>query len=130
MTDLLHEALRRIAGVQADDGDTFEGYDDSVILRVEITTGDLRAIRAALEVEYVRADFLEAAAILCGEGYAFFSSFGGKAQLCLLCNDMFGPVADAEPIELSDAPDVLSIVEDHGYDGLEQWVANKRNATP
>lgn len=41
-------ALARIAGIKADDGDTFAGYDDRAVLRVEMTAGDLRAVRAAL----------------------------------------------------------------------------------
>lgn len=44
----LLSALRRIADVTADDGDDFAGYDEAVIIRVEMTAGDLRAVRDAI----------------------------------------------------------------------------------
>ena len=42
------DALNRIAGIKADDGDTLEAYDERTVLRVEMTAGDLRAVRDAV----------------------------------------------------------------------------------
>lgn len=43
------EALERIAGIKADDGEDFSEWHDDVIIRCEITVADLKAVRAALE---------------------------------------------------------------------------------
>lgn len=41
-------ALRRFANIEADDGDDFEGVHEDVIIRVEVTAGDIHAARDAL----------------------------------------------------------------------------------
>lgn len=43
-------ALARIAAIKADDGDTFDEYDGRTVLRVEMTAGELRAVRVALPI--------------------------------------------------------------------------------
>lgn len=45
----LCKALAPFANIKADDGDTFDNYEDQVIIRCEITAGDLRKARKALE---------------------------------------------------------------------------------
>ncbi len=46
--DRLRVALTLFSNIKADDGDTFDGYDDQVIIRCEITVGDLGKARKAL----------------------------------------------------------------------------------
>lgn len=46
-SEKLAEALSRFAKIEADDGDDFEGVHEDVILRVEVTAGDIHAARAA-----------------------------------------------------------------------------------
>lgn len=46
--DTLRAALERIAHIAASDGDDFSAYPPGTIIRCEITTDDLRVIRAAL----------------------------------------------------------------------------------
>lgn len=48
-TERLREALKPFANIKADDGDTFEGYNDDVIIKCEITVGDLKKARKAME---------------------------------------------------------------------------------
>lgn len=42
-------ALERFAKIEADDGDDFEGVHEDVILRVEVTAGDIHEARATLQ---------------------------------------------------------------------------------
>lgn len=42
------EALTRIAGIKADDGDDYSEWDDAIIIRCEITAADLKAVRSAI----------------------------------------------------------------------------------
>jgi len=44
----LKGALEVFAAIKADDGDTFDKWDDSVVIRCEITVGDLKKARKAL----------------------------------------------------------------------------------
>ena len=44
----LAEELERFANIEAGDGDDFSGLNDDVIIRVEVTAGDLKAARQAL----------------------------------------------------------------------------------
>lgn len=44
----LASALMPFALIKADDGDDFSAYDDQVIIRCEITAGDLKRARKAL----------------------------------------------------------------------------------
>lgn len=44
----LRAALKPFAGIKADDGDDFSAYDDQVVIRCEVTAGDLRKARKAL----------------------------------------------------------------------------------
>lgn len=41
-------ALKRFASIEAEDGDDFEGVHEDVIIRVEVTSGDIQATRNAL----------------------------------------------------------------------------------
>ena len=45
----LADALTPFAKIKDDDGDTFEGYDADIILRVEIVAGELHRARTALQ---------------------------------------------------------------------------------
>ena len=49
----LRDALTPFANIKADDGDTFDTWHDDVVIRCEITVGDLRKARAALKNERV-----------------------------------------------------------------------------
>jgi hypothetical protein len=46
----LKGVLGIFAAIKADDGDTFDTWNDDVIIRCEVTVGDLKKARAALEV--------------------------------------------------------------------------------
>lgn len=46
--DRLKAALAPFAAIKADDGDDFSAYDDQVVIRCEVTVGDLRKARKAL----------------------------------------------------------------------------------
>jgi len=46
--DRLKAALAPFAAIKADDGDDFSTYDDQVVIRCEVTAGDLRKARKAL----------------------------------------------------------------------------------
>ena len=46
--DRLKAALALFAAIKADDGDDFSTYDDQVVIRCEVTAGDLRKARTAL----------------------------------------------------------------------------------
>ena len=46
----LKGVLGIFAAIKADDGDTFDAWNDDVIIRCEVTAGDLKKARAALEV--------------------------------------------------------------------------------
>lgn len=41
-------ALKRFASIEASDGDNFEGVHEDVIIRVEVTAGDIQSTRDAL----------------------------------------------------------------------------------
>jgi hypothetical protein len=45
----LREAVTPFASIKADDGDTFDTWDDQVVIRCEITVRDMRKAREALE---------------------------------------------------------------------------------
>jgi chromosome segregation ATPase len=45
----LREVLKPFANIKADDGDTFDGWNDEVVIRCEITVGELKRARKALE---------------------------------------------------------------------------------
>jgi len=47
----LRAALKPFAGIKADDGDDFSAYDDQVVIRCEVTVGDLKKARSALEAK-------------------------------------------------------------------------------
>lgn len=47
----LRDALWPFALIRADDGDDFSGWHDDVIIRCEITVGDLRKAREALNAK-------------------------------------------------------------------------------
>ena len=47
----LRNALQPFAGIKADDGDTFDTWNDDVIIRCEVTVGDLKKARSALEAK-------------------------------------------------------------------------------
>ncbi len=44
----LLEVAKAFSRIEADDGDNFEGVHEDVILRVEITAGDLHRLRDAI----------------------------------------------------------------------------------
>lgn len=46
--DRLKAAISPFAAIKADDGDDFSTYDDQVVIRCEVTAGDLRKARKAL----------------------------------------------------------------------------------
>lgn len=46
--DRLKAALQPFAAIKADDGDTFDTWQDDVIIRCEVTVRDLKQARAAL----------------------------------------------------------------------------------
>jgi hypothetical protein len=46
--DRLKAALAPFAAIKADDGDDFSAYDDQVVIRCEVTAGDLRKAHKAL----------------------------------------------------------------------------------
>lgn len=48
---VLRAALQPFAGIKAEDGDTFDKWGDSVVIRCEITVGDLKKARKALAGE-------------------------------------------------------------------------------
>lgn len=52
--DVLERALRRFASIKADDNDNFSSYPDDCIIRCEITVGDLREAKEALQDAEVR----------------------------------------------------------------------------
>jgi hypothetical protein len=45
--DLIEEAVESFTNITAPDGDDFSGWNDQVIIRTEITAGELRALREA-----------------------------------------------------------------------------------
>lgn len=47
----LEAALAPFAAIKADDGDTFDTWHDDVIIRCEVTVGDLKKARFALEAK-------------------------------------------------------------------------------
>lgn len=47
----LRAALKPFAQIKADDGDTFDTWNDDVIIRCEVTVGDLKKARSALEAK-------------------------------------------------------------------------------
>lgn len=51
-----YEALKRFADIKADDGDNYESYPDEVIIKCEITAGDLKAARVALAKRETRGE--------------------------------------------------------------------------
>lgn len=46
--DELAEVLKPFADIKADDGDDFSSWYDNVIIRCEVTAGEIKAARAAL----------------------------------------------------------------------------------
>lgn len=47
IADRITSAVGVFAGIKADDGDDFSAWDDDVIIRTEVSVGELRAIREA-----------------------------------------------------------------------------------
>lgn len=81
-------ALARIAGIKADDGDTFSEYDDRTVLRVEMIAGDLRAVREALPAAGLMCEALRVL-----RDFALDISEGGDDEERELAHQVLGMVA-------------------------------------
>lgn len=49
------------------------------------------------------------------------------STLYVNCNDYFVPSADGETLTTSEIPILFNLIKEKGYDGVYQFVANKRN---
>lgn len=74
-----------------------------------------------------QADWI-AAAELCAADVAFWSRSDGL-ELCLLCNDVFAPAADAEAVPVASVHEVLKLARLPDWRPLMQWVADRRGYT-
>ena len=70
-------------------------------------------------------------AFLLDEGIVFLSngtSSDGNRAACLFVNinDYFAPAADSEDLPFSDIPKLFDMYRKDGYNGVTQYVADKR----
>lgn len=76
-------------------------------------------------------DYESMAAFLLDEGIvhlSFGTSPDGDKAACLyvLINDYFVPAADGEDLPFSDIPKLFDMYQKDGYNGVTQYVADKR----
>jgi predicted HAD superfamily phosphohydrolase len=65
-------------------------------------------------------------AFLFDEGVVFVHDVGGFVSFSVNCNDYFLPGADSENLSENDIPKLFELYSEKGYDGVYEFVAEKR----
>jgi hypothetical protein len=65
-------------------------------------------------------------AFLLDECIVCITGFQENAGLCINVNDFFGPGSDAETFPYKDIPKLFDLYKEKGYDGVTEYVAQKR----
>lgn len=76
-------------------------------------------------------DYESMAAYLLDESIVYLSQMFDKdnnegTYLCININDYFGPGSDAEDLGWRDIPKLFDMYKENGYNGVAQYVADKR----